>query len=90
MRSRESGSNQGAFDCTGARGLYRHETGRHPGGGLDDLLGLAVIGRHAKTREWLHWGHAWAQTDVLARRKEIAQRLLDFERAGELDRKSVV
>lgn len=54
------------------------------GGGLDDLLGLAVIGRHAKTREWLHWGHAWAQTDVLARRKEIAERLLDFEKAGEL------
>jgi len=54
------------------------------GGGLDDLLGLAVIGRHKDTREWLHWGHAWAQTDVLARRKEIAPRLLDFERAGEL------
>lgn len=54
------------------------------GGGLDDLLGVGVVGRHKVTREWMHWGHAWAQTDVLERRKEIAPRLLDFERAGEL------
>lgn len=54
------------------------------GGGLDDLLGIAVIGRDRGTREWLHWGHAWAQTDVLERRKEIAPRLHDFERAREL------
>ena len=54
------------------------------GGGLDDLLGIAVIGRHRETREWLHWGHAWAQTDVLHKRKEIAERLRDFEKAGEL------
>jgi phage terminase large subunit-like protein len=54
------------------------------GGGLDDLLGGAVIGRHAETRAWLHWGHAWAQTDVLERRQDIAPRLRDFERAGQL------
>ena len=54
------------------------------GGGLDDLLGLAVVGRHKTTREWLHWGHAWARTDVLAKRKEIVERLHDFEKAGEL------
>lgn len=54
------------------------------GGGLDDLLGLGVVGRDAKTREWLHWGHAWAQTDVLERRKEIAPRLLDFKAEGSL------
>jgi phage terminase large subunit-like protein len=54
------------------------------GGGLDDLLGVGVIGRKKVTREWLHWGHAWAQTDVLERRKEIAPRLRDFEAAGEL------
>jgi phage terminase large subunit-like protein len=54
------------------------------GGGLDDLLGVAVLGRHKTTREWLHWGHAWAQTDVLERRKEIAPRLRDFEKAGDL------
>jgi phage terminase large subunit-like protein len=54
------------------------------GGGLDDLMGVAVIGRDRETREWLHWGHAWAQTDVFERRKEIAPRLKDFEKAGDL------
>lgn len=54
------------------------------GGGLDDLLGAGVIGRHRVTKEWILWGHAWAQLDVLERRKEIAPRLHDFARAGEL------
>jgi len=56
------------------------------GGGLDDLFGAAVIGRHRVTREWIVWGHAWAQDDVFERRKDIAPRLLDFERAGDLTR----
>lgn len=54
------------------------------GGGLDDLLGLAVIGRERDTRKWLHWAHAWAHRIVLQRRKEIAPRLLDFEKDGDL------
>ena len=54
------------------------------GGGLDDLLALAVIGRDRETREWLHWAHAWAQPAVLDRRKEIAPRLQDLQAAGEL------
>ena len=54
------------------------------GGGLDDLLGLAVIGREKETRRWLHWGHAWAHRSVLERRKEIAPRLEDLAKAGEL------
>lgn len=54
------------------------------GGGLDDLLGLAVIGREAKTGRWLHWAHAWAHKIVLERRKEIAPRLRDFQKAGDL------
>ena len=54
------------------------------GGGLDDLLGLTVLGRHAETKEWLHWAHAWAHPSVLERRKEIAPRLHDFAKAGEL------
>ena len=54
------------------------------GGGLDDLLGLAVFGRDATTKEILGWFHAWAHASVLERRKEIAPRLLDFEKAGDL------
>ena len=54
------------------------------GGGLDDLLGMAVLGRDAKTRDWLLWSHAWAHQDVLERRKDIAARLQDFERNGTL------
>jgi len=54
------------------------------GGGLDDLLGLAVIGRERGTRRWLHWGHAWAHKIVLTRRPEIAPRLTDFARDGDL------
>jgi len=55
------------------------------GGGLDDLLGLAVLGRDRVTREWLLWSHAWAHTSVLERRKAEAGRLLDFARDGDLD-----
>lgn len=54
------------------------------GGGLDDLLGLVVIGRETGTRRWLLWGHAWAHRIVLDRRKEIAPRLLDLDHAGQL------
>lgn len=54
------------------------------GGGLDDLLGLDVLGRCSETRRWLVWSHAWAHRIVLTRREEIAPRLLDFEADGDL------
>lgn len=54
------------------------------GGGLDDLLGLVLIGREKKTRKWLHWTKAWAHNIVLQRRKEIAPRLRDFQNSGDL------
>lgn len=54
------------------------------GGGLDDLLGLAVIGREKETRRWLCWSHAWAHKIVLDRRKDIAPRLLGFASDGDL------
>jgi phage terminase large subunit-like protein len=54
------------------------------GGGLDDLLGLAVIGRERGTGRWLVWTHAWAHTSVLERRKAEAPRFRDFEAGGEL------
>jgi phage terminase large subunit-like protein len=54
------------------------------GGGLDDLLGLAVLGRETATRRWLLWTHAWAHQAVFERRKDIAERLCDFARDGDL------
>lgn len=50
------------------------------GGGLDDLLGIAVLGRCAETKRWLLWSHAWAHRIVLTRRKDIASALLGFEK----------
>jgi phage terminase large subunit-like protein len=54
------------------------------GGGLDDLLGMAVVGRHKDTREWMAWTHAWAHPSVLERRKDISSRLHDFAKDGDL------
>ena len=54
------------------------------GGGLDDLFGLAVLGRDRETKDWLAWCHAWCHEGVLERRKTIAARLRDFEREGSL------
>ncbi|HEX9768419.1 MAG TPA: terminase large subunit [Kiloniellales bacterium] len=54
------------------------------GGGLDDLLGLAVLGRCKTTQDWLLWTRAWAHPDVIERRGNIAQRLRDFEADGDL------
>lgn len=54
------------------------------GGGLDDLLGLAVLGRDRATGEKLVWTHAWAHPSVLERRKSEAERFADFERDGDL------
>ncbi|WP_342152467.1 terminase large subunit [Methylorubrum sp. SB2] len=54
------------------------------GGGLDDLFGLAVVGRDRVTRDWLAWTHAWAHKGVLERRKSIAAKLNEFKAADEL------
>lgn len=54
------------------------------GGGLDDLLGLAVLGRDKTTREWLLWTHAWAHPSVMERRKSEAARFHDFAKDGDL------
>jgi phage terminase large subunit-like protein len=54
------------------------------GGGLDDMLGLAVIGRERETGNWLAWGRAWLHAKVLELRKSEAQRFRDFERDGDL------
>lgn len=54
------------------------------GGGLDDLFGLAILGREKDTGTWLLWSHAWAHEGVLDRRKSIAQALQDFAKDGDL------
>jgi len=63
------------------------------GGGLDDLLGLAVIGRKinisadeedVKRNDWLLWVRAWCHPIALKRRKSEAPKYRDFEKAGDL------
>lgn len=54
------------------------------GGGLDDLLGMTVLGRCRETKKTLSWSRAWAHVGVLEQRKEIASRLKDFEKDGDL------
>ena len=54
------------------------------GGGLDDLLGLAVLGRDKVTRDWILWSRAWAHPSVLERRKSEAARFRDFAKDGDL------
>ncbi|MFC6708591.1 terminase large subunit domain-containing protein [Paracoccus cavernae] len=53
------------------------------GGGLDDLFGLAVIGREKGSGKWLHWAKGWGYSDVRERRPDIVPVLDDAERAGE-------
>ncbi|MFG1349083.1 terminase large subunit [Xanthobacter autotrophicus] len=52
------------------------------GGGLDDLLGLALLGREKGTGKWLAWCRAWAHRIVLQRRKGEASKLTDLEKSG--------
>ncbi len=54
------------------------------GGGLDDMLGLAVIGREVDTGKWLLWSHAWIHPIALERRKSEATKYLDFKKEGDL------
>lgn len=54
------------------------------GGGLDDLFGMAVLGRERDTKDWLLWSHAWCHEGVLEARKSIAAMLRDFSAAGDL------
>lgn len=54
------------------------------GGGLDDLLGFAVLGRHAKSRKWWLWNHAWCNKIAVERRKENAPKYADYEQEGSL------
>lgn len=54
------------------------------GGGLDDLLGFAVIGRERETKNWLGWAHALIAPEGLEQRKENLSKYQDFEKDGDL------
>lgn len=54
------------------------------GGGLDDMLGLVVLGRETGTGRWLHWSKAWLHPVGLERRKSESERYHDFSRDGDL------
>lgn len=76
----------GAAWCTRAELMRRSEVvvAGIDGGGLDDLLGLVLLGRCRESGRWLVWAHAWAHRIVLERRKDVAPALLDFEGDGDL------
>lgn len=54
------------------------------GGGLDDLLGVAIIGRERGTGRWLCWAHGLISTIGVIRRKANAEEYRKFKKAGEL------
>lgn len=56
------------------------------GGGLDDLLGLCLIGREKGSKRWLVWAHAWAWSVVWKRRADIATKLNQCIAEGTLTR----
>lgn len=48
------------------------------GGGLDDLLGVGVIGREKKTGRWLVWAKAFISPEGWDRRKQNQSQYQDF------------
>jgi len=56
------------------------------GGGLDDLLGVALIGRERGTKRWLGWAHALISDIGVERRKANAVHYDRFEQEGSLTR----
>jgi len=54
------------------------------GGGLDDLLGVGLIGRERGTKRWLGWAHALISDIGIERRKANAAQYDAFEREGSL------
>lgn len=54
------------------------------GGGNDDLYGFSALGKDTASGELLAWSRAYALPIVLERRKDISERLLDFEKDGDL------
>ena len=54
------------------------------GGGLDDFLGLALIGRERGTQRWMLWTMACCHEKALDRRKDIKTMVQGFAQSGEV------
>ena len=54
------------------------------GGGLDDLLGIAVVGREKDSKNYLAWTHALVSPEGLERRKANASYYELFQSDGDL------
>lgn len=54
------------------------------GGGLDDLLGVGLIGREKVTKRWLGWAHALISDIGIERRKANIEQYNEFEKDGDL------
>lgn len=54
------------------------------GGGLDDLLGFAMVGRMNRTDKWAAWVRAWAHPSALQRNLAEKSKMEDFANQGDL------
>lgn len=54
------------------------------GGGLDDLLGFAMVGRMNGTDKWAAWVRAWAHPSALQRNLAEKSKMEDFANQGDL------
>jgi len=54
------------------------------GGGLDDLLGVGVLGREKGTKNWLLWSHAFISPEGMDRRKANSSIYQNFIDDGDL------
>jgi phage terminase large subunit-like protein len=54
------------------------------GGGLDDLLGLSLVGRLTGTDKWVSWSKAWAHPSALQRNLAEKSKMEDFADQGDL------
>ena len=54
------------------------------GGGMSDLLSLAVLGRDADTKRILHWSHSWVNRAFVARHPEVEGKFRNFQNDRDL------